>query len=162
MVFSRIDNSIALVKKHALSVDPQLESFLVGYLIVDIISEFEQRLEAMFTLRAKKLGDKPNANFVAKMLDRKFRSPDVSKINSILRDHDQALLTLFASRLSGTKWESSMGNLMVGRHYYVHKSGASPMMTLADVESSYREAVKLFDAVSHALGLTAADCAAFT
>lgn len=165
MVFSRIDNAIALVKKSATSapaIDPQLQSFLVGYLVVDIISEFEQRLEAMFCMRATKLGDKPNANFVANMLDRKFRSPSVGKINEMLRDHDDSILLAFSSRLAGIKWDSSMANLMLGRHYYVHKEGGSPAMTLMDVERAYNEAVKLFDAIAYALGLTTKDCAAFT
>ena len=164
MQFSKLDTAISLAKKESAAlaaIDARLQSFVVGYLIVDIISEFEQRLEEMFVLRAKKLGDVPNANFVAKMLDRKFRSPDVSKINEALKNHDAALLTAFEQRLSGTKWNSSMANLMLNRHYYVHKAG-SPTMSLQDVEQAYNEAVKLFDALAHALGLSAGDCAHLT
>lgn len=164
MQFSVLDSAIDLAKKKAVdidAIDSRLQSFVVGFLIVEIISTFEQRLEAMFVLRAKKLKDVPNANFVAKMLDRKFRSPDVHKINSMLRDHDPALLATFSAALAGTKWESSMNNLMLNRHFYVHKAG-SATMTLREVEQAYTEAVKLFDAIARALGLTAADCAHFT
>ena len=164
MRFSRLDTAIALAKKEAAALtalDARLQSFVVGYLIVDIISEFELRLEAMFALRAKKLGDVPNANFVGKMLDRKFRSPDVGKINEALRNHDAAFLNAFDTKLAGTRWKTGMDNLMTNRHCYVHKSG-TPTMTLQDVEQAYNDAVLLFDALAHALGLTAADCAHFT
>lgn len=165
MRFSRIDSAITLAKKEAAAlaaIDPRLQSFVVGYLVVDIVSEFEVRLEAMFALRARKLGDVPNANFVAKMLDRKFRSPDVGKINGFLRDHDGAWLTTFASQLAATTWQNAMASLMLNRHYFVHKSGSGPTMSLQDVDDAYNEAVKLFDALAVTLGLTAADCAHFT
>ena len=164
MQFARLDTAIALAKKESAalaSIDPRLQSFVVGYLIVDIVSEFEQRLEAMFALRARKLGDTPNANFVATMLDRKFRSPDVGKIKDMLKNHDVSWLTAFLTALAGSRWDSSMANLMLNRHYYVHKSG-SPTMNLPDVEQAYNEAVKLFDALAHALGLSTSDCAHFT
>ena len=164
MLFSRLDTAIALAKKESAAlaaIDARLQSFVAGYLIVDIISEFEKRLEAIFALRAKKLGDVPNANFVAKMLDRKFRSPDFGKINGMLKDHDAAFLTAFEARLATSKCNSAMANLMLNRHYYVHKDG-SPTMSLQDIEHEYKEAVKLFDALAHALGLAAADCAHFS
>src|SRR5437868_9274332 len=160
MRFIRLDTSIALAKKESARIsalDPMLEAFIVGYLVVDIISEFEQRLEAMFALRAKKLGDAPNANFVGKMLDRKFRSPDVGKINEMLRNHDLAFLTTFDARLAGTRWKTAMDNLMTNRHCYVHKEGI-PTMTLLEVEQAYNDAVLLFDALAHAIGLKPAEC----
>jgi hypothetical protein len=165
MRFARIDTAIALAKKHSaavMGIDARLHAFIVGHLVVEVVSEFEQRLEAMFVLRARKLGDPPNTNFVSKMLDRRFRSPDVGKINAMLKDHDAAFLTGFANQLAKTKWDSAMSNLMINRHYYVHKEGAAPTMSLHDVAEAYDEAVKLFDAMAHALGLTAADCAHFT
>jgi hypothetical protein len=161
MRFARLESAIALAKKEApaiAAIDARLQSFIVGYLVVDIISEFEQRLEAMFVLRAKKLGDAPNTNFVANTLDRTFRSPDVRKIKDALRKHDAAFLTAFDARLAGTRWDIAIGSLMTNRHCYVHKNGV-PNMTVGDVEQAYNDAVLLFDALSHALGLTAADCA---
>jgi len=165
MRFSRLDTAIALAKKEAAAlaaIDPRLQSFVVGYLVVDIVSEFEVRLETMFSLRAKKLGDIPNANFIAKILDRKFRSPDVGKINQFLRDHDDAWLRAFENLLTATKWQSAMANLMLNRHYFVHKSGNGPTMSLQDVENAYNEAVQLFTALATTLGLSAADCAQLT
>lgn len=164
MRFSRLDTAIGLAKKEAAALtalDARLQSFVVGYLVVDIVSEFEMRLEAMFALRARKLGDTPNANFVAKMLNRKFRSPDVGKINLVLQNHDRAFLKAFEAKLAGTRWKTGMENLMTNRHCYVHKTG-TPTMTLQDVEQAYNDAVVLFGALASALGLTAADCAHFT
>ena len=164
MRFSRLDTAIALAKKETAAlaaIDSRLQSFVVGYLVVDVVSEFEQRLEAMFVLRAKKLGDIPNANFVAKTLDRKFRSPDVGKINEALKGHDAAFLVAFEAKLAGTRWKTAMDNLMANRHCYVHKSG-TPTMTIGDVEQAYNDAVLLFDALAYALGLSAADCVDFT
>lgn len=164
MRFLRLDAALALAKHQAAALtalDARLQSFVVGYLIVDIISEFEVRLEALFALRATKLGDAPNANFVSKMLDRKFRSPDVGKIKDQLKNHDPSFLKSFDTRLAGTRWKTGMDNLMTNRHCYVHKSG-TPTMTLMDVEQAYNDAVLLFDALAHALGLSAADCAHFT
>ncbi len=164
MLFLRLDTAVALAKKQAAAlaaIDPRLQSFVVGYLVVDIISEFEQRLEAMFALRAKKVGDVPNANFVSKMLERKFRSPEVSKIYEALKNHDAAFLAVFQAKLAGSQWKTAMDNLMTNRHCYVHKAG-TPTMTLQDVEQAYNDAVLLFDALADSLGLTTADCAHFT
>jgi hypothetical protein len=164
MLFSILDTAIALAKKESATlaaIDARLQSFVAGYLIVDIISEFEKRLEAIFALRVKKLGDVPNANFVASLLDRKFRSPEVRKINEALRNHDASWLIAFDEKLAGTQAKTAMESLVQNRHYYVHKSGTATM-SLQDVVQAYGEAVKLFDALAHALGLAAADCAHFT
>jgi len=161
MTFSRLDTAIALASKEAptlVGIDARLQSFVAGYLIVDIISEFEQRLEAIFALRVKKLNDVPSSNFLCSLLDRKFRSPDMGKINTALRNHDASWLTAFDARLAGTQWKVAMDSLMQNRHYYVHKSG-NATMSLPDVVQAYNEAVKLFDALAHVLGLSAADCA---
>ena len=64
MQFSTLDTAIKLAKRESANlaaIDPRLQSFVAGYLVVEIISEFEQRIEAMFALRARKLGDAPNA-----------------------------------------------------------------------------------------------------
>lgn len=160
MLFSSLDTAIALAKKESaalVTIDARLQSFVAGYLIVDIVSEFEKRLEAIFALRVKKLGDVPIANFLASLLDRKFRSPDVTKINDALRKHDPSWLIAFEGKLAGTRWKTAMDSLIQNRHYYVHKSGTATM-SLDDVVQAYSEAVKLFDALTHALGLSAADC----
>lgn len=164
MNFSRLDSAIALAKRESAAlaaIDPWLQSSVAGYLVVDIISEFEQRLEAMFALRAKKFGDVPTANYVANLIHRTFRSPDIGKINGALKRHDAALLNAFEAKLAGTQWETAMTNLMSNRHYYVHKTG-SATMTISEVGQAYQDAAKLFDALADVLGLTAADCVQFT
>lgn len=164
MLFSRLETAITLAKRESAAlagIDARLQSFVAGYLIVEIISEFEKRLEAIFALRVKKLGDVQNLNFVTGLLEGKFRSPDVGKINSALRNHDASWVAEFDKELASTQWKTAMDNLMRNRQYYVHKSG-NPTMSLQDVVQAYGEAVKLFDALAHVLELSATDCAHLT
>lgn len=164
MKFARIETAIALAKKETLAIaaiDPQLNSFVVGYLIVDVISEFEQRLEAMFVLRARKLNDGPNTNFVTSSMARRLQSPAATKIHEMLKAHHIDFYNTFATQLAPSKYMVSLSNLLTARQYFAHKQGSPPPMTLQDVEKDYLEAVKMFDALAVALGLTPADCAHF-
>jgi hypothetical protein len=162
--FSRIERAMLLAQRHVVmltSADPQLQAFVVGYLVLEIVSEFEQRIEQMFLLRAKKAGDVPVANFAEKMLGMKFRTPNLGKIKEVLRAFDPAMDTSFDAALAGTQCKIALDNLIKNRHYYVHKSG-SATMGLTDVQGNYTEAVKLFEALGRALGLSPSEMASFT
>ena len=92
MFYQRIDNAIETCRQHVGGLDPtnlkdkELETYLVAGLVVLIVSEYEDYLEAVFSKRADLCGDAHAANYIKKTLSQKFRSPDLSKINETLKE----------------------------------------------------------------------------
>jgi hypothetical protein len=164
MNFARIDTAINLADKQMgelTKIDPQLQAFVVGYLVLEIVSEFETRIEQMFVIRAKKTKDTPVSNFVGKMLDTRFRRPAVGKIKEFLGHFDTAMRICLETEMKGTQIESSMDSLLTNRDYYVHKEG-NATLGFQGVKDAYVDAVKLFDCLAKALGLSATDLAHLT
>jgi len=164
MNFARIDAALNLADKQMgelTKIDPQLQAFVVGYLVLEIVSEFEMRIEQMFVIRAKKTKDIPVSNFVGKMLDTKFRRPAIGKIKEFLGHFDAGMRKCLETAMTGTRIESSMANLLTNRDYYVHKGG-NPTLGFQGVKEAYKDAVQLFDCLAKALGLSQADLAHFT
>jgi hypothetical protein len=164
MKFARIETAIDLADRQMgelTKIDPQLQAFVVGYLVLEVVSEFETRIEQMFVIRARKTKDEPVSNFVGKMLDTKFRSPRIGKVTEFLGFFDPAMKTSLSTAINGTRIASSMNNLITNRDYYVHKKG-DPTLGFEGLKDAYRDAVQLFDYLATALGLSPADVAQFT
>ena len=63
---------------------PELESRLVAGLVLLIVSEYEEMIEATFVRRAEQCRDVALVNYVRAMVARRFRSPDIGKITETL------------------------------------------------------------------------------
>jgi len=129
-LYNRIDNAINVCGNHIANLDPtnlkdkELETYLVAGLIVFIISEYEDYIEAIFSKRADRCGDLHAANYIKKTLSQKFRSPDLSKINETLNRFDGSYKTSFLGNIENSPEHAAWDSLMKARHAVVHKKGS--------------------------------------
>ena len=123
----QIHNSQIEIKIFADNNYEYLEKIKLQYLkslVMLIVSEYEVIIEKIFYLRAEKCNDYMLANFVKIFMDRKFRSPNLSKIYDTLKSFDNKLSNDFRSRINNTTIHAAWDNLIEARHYIVHKSGS--------------------------------------
>ena len=129
-VYQRIDNAVELCRQHIQRLDPasiedkEVETYLVAGLVVLIVSEYEEYLEAVFFKRADGCGDPRAANYIKKTLSQKFRSPDLSKINETLGRFDGIYKERFMSNVENSPEHAAWDSLMRARHAVVHKKGS--------------------------------------
>jgi len=86
MDFKRIDNALKVCSNHldATNPGPEIESYLVGYLLVLACSEFEQRFEALVAKRCARSTDSVLIAFMAQATDKLFRSPRIKEMAGFL------------------------------------------------------------------------------
>jgi hypothetical protein len=156
--FPRIDSALASCEQHLASLDSanpitiEIESGLVSYLVLVIVSEYEQFIETVFVQRANMVGDMHLSNYVRKQLSRKFRSPDLGKINETLGAFGQDYRDAFWSKIENTKPHASWDNIMKARHAVVHKEGTLNL-TFRELKESYSETRTIITELIKTLGL---------
>ncbi|MFD3348530.1 HEPN domain-containing protein [Alteromonas macleodii] len=158
MLFTVIENALKTCAKHLKALDPtnndngEVESYLVGGLVVLIVSEYEDHLESVFVRRAEKCGDACAINFIRNTLSQKFRSPDLSKITTTLKNFDVELNKEFRSDIQDSPEMAAWDSLMKARHAVVHKKG-SLKLTFRDLMDNYEKTKKVIIAVENTLGV---------
>lgn len=120
-------------------------------LVLLIVSEYENIIEKIFYIRASKCNDTQIVNYVKNQIDKKFRSPDLSKINQTIGNFDDTLKQRYISIINNTPVNSAWDNIMKARHFIVHKQGTLNL-TYEELISTYpntkiviRELVRLFN-----------------
>jgi len=144
-MFDTIDLQISDSKKE---IDDYIES---GYqyaekikhhysrsLVLLIVSEYEVLIENVFISRASKCNDQILINYIKNQINKKFRSPDIRKINEILKAFDENFYVAFCNKINNTPSHTAWDNLLRARHSIVHKQG-SLNLTYEEVVSSYQE-----------------------
>jgi hypothetical protein len=158
MNFSRIESAFQTCEKHLSTLDSgdpvtiEIEAGLVSYLILLIVSEYEQFIEATFVHRANKAGDPHLSNFVRKQLARKFRNPDLGKINETLGDFGQDYRDQFWSKIENTERHASWDNIIKARHAIVHREG-SLNLTFRELKDSYEKSTTVIDELLNTIGI---------
>ena len=114
-----------------------VESLFVASIVLLIVSLYEVHLAEKFAERARRSGDRHLANFVARQLERRFRSPDIGNISQALGDFGGDYRDRFMDRIRDTPAHASWDNLIRARHTIVH-GGKPTTMTLRDLEKAYR------------------------
>jgi hypothetical protein len=157
MKFTRIDNAFEVCEKHldaTSSHASEVASFLVGYLTVIIIAEYEMKLEAILNKRAERPGDVHIQSFMKVAIDRLTRSVDVGEITGLLKHFGGTCKDDFKDAMAkAPKAVTYYGNIVERRHDVAHSTGAH--MTFSDLEVAYKESMCVFQAVADAIGLTA-------
>ena len=125
-------------------------------LVLLIVSEYENLLEAIFIERAKQSNDIQLTNYVKSQIEKKFRSPDLTKINATLGFFDSILKRDFMSSINNTPVNSAWDNIMKARHYIVHKQG-SLNITFEELLESYPKTKTVFIEVLNQLGVQESD-----
>lgn len=158
MHYQRIENAIDVCAAHVRNLDPtnlkdkELETYLVGGLVVLIVSEYEEYLELLFFKRAEKCGDAHAANYIKKTLSQKFRSPDLSKIYETLNRFDGAYKESFVVSVENTPEQAAWDSFMRARHAVVHKKG-NLNLTFGELQQKYPLTKQIIASVESALGL---------
>ena len=107
-----------------------------------IVSEYENLLEKIFIHRASLCNDEHVINYVKFQIEKKFRSPDLSKINQTLGFFDNTVKTSFLNTINNTPIHAAWDNIMKARHFIVHKQG-SLNITFEELLQSYEETKKV-------------------
>ena len=111
-------------------------------LILLIVSEYENIIEKIFILRASKCNDPDVLNYVKRQVEKKFRSPDLSKISGTLGAFSDSLKTNFQNKTNNLPMHSAWDNVMRARHYIVHRQG-SLNITYDELLVTYPETKKI-------------------
>lgn len=163
MNFPRIDTAMKACKEHLVAtgtLGTEIESYLVAFLLVAIVSEFEERFEAIAAKRVARVPDPHIQRFAAAAVARVVRSPKINELNGFLKMFGEDCRDAFKAKVSGTPMEAAYGNILENRMLIAHKFVTN--MTFSELESAYPDGVKVVSAVAEALGLTTAELADWT
>lgn len=158
MDFPRIDSALENCEAHLKSIDVpepllvELESYLVSAMTALIVAEYEQFIETLFSRRGDLCGDNHVANFVRSQIARKFRSPDLGKLNETLGWFGQDYRTNFSRANENTPEHAAWDNIMKARHAVVHRQGTINL-TLRELRVSYALTKNVLDRLVLTLGL---------
>lgn len=158
MHYQRIENAILTCKTHVSELDPmdvkvkELETYLVAGLVVLIVSEYEEYLEKLFIKRAEQCGDQHATNYIKQTLSKKFRSPDLSKINETLSRFDSSYKDTFQKSIVNSPEHAAWDSLMKARHAVVHKKG-NLNLTFGELCENYPLTKDVIKSVETALGI---------
>lgn len=159
MHYQRIENALQICSDHLSGLDSmdlknkELETYIVSGLVVLIVSEYEEYLEGIFGIRAKKCGDLHVENFIRQALSRNFRSPDLGKINEQLKRFDNSCKVAFMRQVENSQHHAAWDSIMKARHAIVHKQG-DLKLTFGELLKNYALTKVVINEVEAALGLT--------
>ena len=158
MDFPRIDSALEACRIHlkvlnetdeALAVE--VETHIVSALVVLIVSEYEVFIEDAFGKRSDQCGDTHVANYVHSQLAKRFRSPDLSKVNDVLKSFGQDYRKSFFTDVENTPEHAAWDNIMRARHAIVHRQG-SMNLTFLELTKSYDQTKIVIDKLVRTLG----------
>jgi hypothetical protein len=158
MLYTKIENALDTCQSHVRRLDPtdlkdkELETYLVGGLVVLIVSEYEEYLENVFVKRAEMCGDAHASNYIRNTLAQKFRSPDLSKINMTLKLFDPSYRASFLGEIENSPEHAAWDSLLKARHAVVHKKG-SLNLTFGELIDNYAKTKKIIQSVEQSLGV---------
>lgn len=154
MPFTRIDEAFKSSKEHLKnSQNPEeLKDYLVRTLVLVVVAEYEVYIEDLFAKRAQKCNDPHIIAFFKSQISQKFRSPDLHKINEILKKLDPAIQIKFSSTITNTESHTAWDNIMRARHAIVHKAGLLNM-TYDELINSYPKTKQVLDELKNTLGI---------
>jgi len=121
-------------------------------MVVLIVSEYEVLIEDMFAERALQCGDPHVAQYVKSTIAKKFRSPDLGKITSILGQFGGDYRKTFSETILDTEYHAAWDNIMTARHAVVHKNGTLNV-TFNELVNSYPKTQFVLFKLRETLGL---------
>ena len=169
MHFQQIDAAMTICRKHKSESQAaglnsfemkEIEHYLLRAMVLLIISHYEQYIEKLFIKRAEKAGDPEIRSMIAKFLGNKFRSPDLGKINDMLKALSMSCHANFQVQIQSKQPQvkASWDSLMTARHAIVHGANGAPIsLTWTDLEKDYQQSTRVLQALANALGLTKSD-----
>jgi|GEM_PF-1141232 len=136
--------------------DYDVKDLFTRSLVMIIVSEYESYIESIFATRIESCKDAGVINIAKKHLDRRFRSPDLKKINEILGLFGETIKDAFISSTNIDGINASWDNIMKARHAIVHKQGTL-QLSYEDAKSEYFKTKKVISGICEALVSTDVD-----
>lgn len=148
---SEAEKEIAEYNKLGIDVQKIKYQFLRSFVLL-IVSEYENLIEKIFCIRASKCNDTQVINFVKSQVEKKFRSPDLGKINDMIGFFDNDLKQKFIAFTTTGTINSAWNNIMKARHCIVHKQG-SLNLTYEELLKTYPNTQAVINELVKILGL---------
>lgn len=130
----------------------EVESYLVSFLVVSIVSEFERQLTLAFEDRVRKCGDQAVTRWGVSQLERRFWNPNVAKINETLKALDTKALDAFRASIENTASHAAWDNFVNARHDVAHRQRI-PALTLREVKQAFPKAQRIAVELRMVLGV---------
>lgn len=132
----------------------EIKSFLVGYLLAIIYSEYEQRINKIIEKRVSRGGsDLQLQTFIREHYTRKgVGRIKVSDLGETLAKFAQSYKKSFVSEVTDKPPHNAWDQLTSARHGIAHMAGSN--MTFEELVQCYRSSVLVLSAFARAIGLT--------
>lgn len=148
----QINDAESLINVAVEGDDSGFKEFLVtSGMIMAIVSEIEVHFEKSFCELAVRTGNKDFEGFVRKFVAKKFRSPDLSKIKEFCLAFDRRRHNAFWDEVEDTPRKAAWDNLLIARHYIVHRDRQNFNMTLRELKATWPLISETVEAVDAAL-----------
>jgi hypothetical protein len=138
----------------------EIENEVLRSIVLLMMSEYEEYIEKLFVKRAAKTNDQHIHNFFVKHMDRKFRNPNLGKINEMLGQMGGNYRQTFQDRVevNNPLLKASWDSVLTARHAIVHKENAGIInLSWQDLENAVTNTALVLDALADTLQLTAVD-----
>jgi HEPN superfamily RiboL-PSP-like protein len=138
----------------------EIENHVLRSVVLLMMSEYEDYIEKVFVKRAAKSNDQHIHRFFVKHMDRRFRNPNLGKINEMLDEMGGTYCQNFRDEVevNNPQVKASWDSLLTARHAIVHKENAGVInLTWQDLEHAVIDTRLALKALSYALELTPAD-----
>lgn len=169
MNFLPIDNAISFWKSRKIEIVAlgfnaahlaEIENLVLRAIVLLMVSEYEEYIEKLFIKRAAKTNDQHIHSFFVKHMDRKFRNPNLGKMNEMLGQMGGTYRQTFQDRVevNNPHLKASWDSIITARHAIVHKENAGVInLSWQDLEDAVAKTGLVLDALADALQLTAVD-----
>lgn len=160
----RIDNAIEVTRNHINTTEhknPEIESYLVSYVLTTIYAEYESRLNILIARRCALTDDVHLKNFAQTLArcgteeyqaeKRKTGRITLSDLAKVLKqfgeDYRDEFMLQVENKPAHTAWDKIVNN----RQLVAHQQGTN--LTFQELEEAYYESLKVLDAFGDALNL---------
>lgn len=161
MKFARIENAVSCCKKHLVEASgvsqiAEVETYLVGFLLVVIYADYEMKLKKMLELRASRSGgDEAIQSFARHYIGKYSGRIYIEHLTELLKRFGVKCANQFKAEVQGKQAHTSWDNLMTNRHQLAHVTGSS--VTFSEVLTDYRESHIVLNSFGRAIGMTTAE-----
>jgi len=143
--------------------NPEVESYLVSYLLVTLYAEYEQKIGLLVARRCARTQDIPLKNFVQKKAkcgtesdlvndSRKSGHIRIADLNDILGSFSENYKKTFTKKVLDTEMHRAWDDVVNNRIDVCHRQGSN--MTLRDFIQSFDNSCHVLDTFAEALELT--------
>jgi hypothetical protein len=139
-----------------LSLSQQIDHYLLRAMVMLIVSRAETLLEDMFCKKAELTGHEEYRSFMSSVIDKSFRTPEISKIVGNLNKLSKVRGIRLSSELDKRpEMKAHWDSLLTARHAIVHRANSGSVnMDWYDLKKYYESYLEILSLVSISLDLS--------